>query len=831
MNATLLTGLVAHKQNVVGGALRRSVSVAVCLLLVIASVPLGLFGFPEKVSAYSGEGTGTASDPFLITTCEELENISAESVTDNKVFWLADDIDCTGVTFDPITNFYGTLDGRNHTISNLTIDRPSYNHTALFENALDNSLITNLILDDTNTITGAWGTASVVGEASYATLRQVHSAATVITADNMAGGLVGQTHGWEDDMIIEQSSFTGTITSGDYAGGIVGDAYLGYTIRDVLVDADISGYALGGVIGNSEQACGYRKIDRAIVRGTLTGGSFLGGFVGAYNNNHCHLARIQDSVSLATLSGGGANGGAVGRSANAEVTITNTYFDTTAAGTTDCTGTIVSGNVSTCGSIGSNVASGDNPYSTWDFDDLWEVVMGVVQFRVPAALAEGPDSPLNLAVSQGDPSNSINITWEAPASLGSFSLEEYRVEIKKSEDSWDGVRYTTTTGTETNFDALRLGQTYNVRIQAVTAYGGSIWAEEVYSTPDPDVYTASNCEELQDLPLGGGSYLDTYELANDIDCSGVENFEALDWGDSFAGIFDGNGHTISNIQITGEDVYLQGLLRSTNGATVQNLRLEDGVIDLTADSSACGALAGEMYDTNVSAVYVSNFTVTCNSEAGGIAGYVNVGDGDPVEVEVEYVSVIDSIITSNYNRAGGLFGLVEVYEESFLKVMKSYADATVSSPDAAGGLFGRVTVEIEDDSSTPTQFLLQDSYSRGFVSAEYSAGGIIGDAETYNDGYDSIVELELENVYSTAEVEASETYAAGIIGYLDELYYEGEQAVLNNVFAAGSVTATDYDYAVIGNEDFADDDGEYSAINVYYDLTRTDKIKEATMTV
>ena len=159
--------------------------------------------------------------------------------------------------------------------------------------------------------------------------------------------------------------------------------------------------------------------------------------------------------------------------------------------------------------------------------------------------------------------------------------------------------------------------------------------------------------------------------------------------------------------------------------------------------------------------------------------------------------------------------------------MKSYADVTVSSPDTAGGLFGRVTVEMENDASMATQFLLQDSYSRGFVSAVYSAGGIIGDAETYNDGYDSIVELELENVYSTAEVEASETYAAGIIGYLDELYYEGEQAVLNNVFAAGSVTAgdTDYAYSIIGNQNFADDEGEYTSNNVYYDLTRTGQIQ------
>lgn len=107
------------------------------------------------------------------------------------------------------------------------------------------------------------------------------------------------------------------------------------------------------------------------------------------------------------------------------------------------------------------------------------------------------------------------------------------------------------------------------------------------------------------------------KLMNDIDLEDREWTPIID----FKGIFDGNGYTISGLNITGSGDN-KGLFGKVTGK-LQNVNIE-GKIELSGDSAHVGALAGELYDGAISNV-VSSVEITNSSGAvlahvGGIVG-------------------------------------------------------------------------------------------------------------------------------------------------------------------------------------------------------------------
>ena len=83
---------------------------------------------PEIIEITTLEGKGTQEDPYLIKTPEELQmqNVST------AYYKLANDIDASQIENYTPGIFYGTFDGDNHTISNLTI-KSSSKYTGLFK--------------------------------------------------------------------------------------------------------------------------------------------------------------------------------------------------------------------------------------------------------------------------------------------------------------------------------------------------------------------------------------------------------------------------------------------------------------------------------------------------------------------------------------------------------------------------------------------------------------------------------------------------------------------------------------------------------------------------
>ena len=93
--------------------------------------------FTMQVSAFSGNGSGNAESPYLITTAVELDevrdNLTAHYRLMNNIDltdWITQNSPVKG--WEPINGFKGSLDGNGFVISGFWIERPETENIGLF---------------------------------------------------------------------------------------------------------------------------------------------------------------------------------------------------------------------------------------------------------------------------------------------------------------------------------------------------------------------------------------------------------------------------------------------------------------------------------------------------------------------------------------------------------------------------------------------------------------------------------------------------------------------------------------------------------------------------
>ena len=131
---------------------------------------------------------------------------------------------------------------------------------------------------------------------------------------------------------------------------------------------------------------------------------------------------------------------------------------------------------------------------------------------------------------------------------------------------------------------------------------------------------------------GGATQNLTFKLTTDIVMTGEENFTPIGYGSGnyFKGTFDGQGHTIQDLDIRVSDENI-GLFGKTNDATIKNLTLEAGII---SGRNYVGALVGYCVDTTIDNCQVKSVTVAGNSyspdyyanhfhDVGGLVGQIS----------------------------------------------------------------------------------------------------------------------------------------------------------------------------------------------------------------
>lgn len=178
----------------------------------------------------------------------------------------------------------------------------------------------------------------------------------------------------------------------------------------------------------------------------------------------------------------------------------------------------------------------------------------------------------------------------------------------------------------------------------------------------------------------------------------------------YSGTFDGNGHTISGLNVNYGDKN-GGLFCYVKSATIKNLTVAGSVTHSSGDGVDYGGIVG-CADSSTIENCTNRCTVTGNWYAGGIVGLS-----------------VDSDIIGCAN-----FG-------------------NISSPSRSGGICGKITGQKDTDGIDAT---IRDCYNVGMVSGNY-AGGITGQSASGS------IDILIANCYNVGSLHGSD-YMGEIIG-------------------------------------------------------------------
>ncbi len=255
---------------------------------------------------FSG-GMGTADDPYLLSTSEDLNHIGHNPRLMQAHFKLISDIDLTGINFYIIGNyafpFTGVFDGNGHTISNFTYGANGVNHVGLFGYVSGEIKDLGLIDPDVDAGTGDY-VGSLVGYLKDETITGCYAEDGSVAGDYFVGGLVGFN---SYRSTITNCYATGSVSGYKYVGGLVGQNYYGPitngTISNCYSTSSVAGvWYVGGLVGYN-----WGTITSCYAAGSVSGEDYVGGLVGINSDT------IINSYSTGSVSGYARVGGLVGQ--------------------------------------------------------------------------------------------------------------------------------------------------------------------------------------------------------------------------------------------------------------------------------------------------------------------------------------------------------------------------------------------------------------------------------------------------------------------------------------------------------------------------------------
>ena len=189
-------------------------------------------------------GSGTEDDPYQIHEYADLQLMQKyiDSLGGaSACYRLMEDLDLSGIDFQPIQGFAGVFDGDDHYVENLTIEG---DRQVGFFSVLNNAVIRNFGIES-GSISGSFRVGAIAGEAYGTAILNCYNRASVSGAD--VGGLTG---------LLQR--------------GTIGNCYNSGAVGGTTTVGGISGYAgtAGTVIVNTYNT------------GLVSGSSYVGGVAG-----------------------------------------------------------------------------------------------------------------------------------------------------------------------------------------------------------------------------------------------------------------------------------------------------------------------------------------------------------------------------------------------------------------------------------------------------------------------------------------------------------------------------------------------------------------------
>jgi len=196
-------------------------------------------------------------------------------------------------------------------------------------------------------------------------------------------------------------------------------------------------------------------------------------------------------------------------------------------------------------------------------------------------------------------------------------------------------------------------------------------------------------------------------------------------GDRFAGTYNGNGFSISNLFINRPEDSGIALFGYTDAAHISNISLE--AADITGRSGA-GTLVGQAYNTSIvqcsatGSVTATTQTSNSNTYAGGLIGRYSAFNGNIIDLADCWTDVN---VSGTGNRIGGITGLVlsgyQTTPGGTINIASCYALGSISGVNQLGGMVGRM------EATSSGIISMSNSYSIAAISSSgTSLGGLIG---------------------------------------------------------------------------------------------------------
>jgi hypothetical protein len=243
----------------------------------------------------------------------------------------------------------------------------------------------------------------------------------------------------------------------------------------------------------------------------------------------------------------------------------------------------------------------------------------------------------------------------------------------------------------------------------------------------------------------GGRYI----LTADIDLSGYENWnpigifqpasdkpedaETPDFGKVFSGVFDGNGHTISNLTINRPSDFAVGLFGCVSGtnnnpAAISNLKIENAHV---TGFFLVGSVAGLMNGTLENITLAGNNTIQGVQGVGGIVG----NSGGDVK---NCIATANIIVSTAYGYEAACAGIVAGGNEggSFINC-RATGGSIVATGDNCWGLGGVSGAPYS--SVAITNCRTENITISASGSNNHNIGGLVGFTGTYADSDPTLV--------------------------------------------------------------------------------------------
>ncbi len=573
----------------------------------------------------------------------------------------------SGAGFAPIGSvnapFTGVFDGLGHSISGLTINRPTSDDVGLFAAVDSGGVVRNVgLLGESvvgrNDVGGLAGYNAGTISNSYATGSVVGSAASPSSNCNTGmlecnvGGLVGENAG-----ALANDYVTGTVSSdtgSQSTGGLVGEN--NGTIATSYAAATVNGYRdVGGLVGGNTNSVSDSYALGSVNAVYDAAGGLVGASVGSISNSY--------ATGVVTTTGGDV-GGLLGWYGGGQVN--NSYWDTTTTGQSSSAGGT--------GLTTSQLMS-QSSYSGWGFSNAWFMV-------------ESATRPFLRMEYSTTLSNAHQLQLMAMDLTTSYTLAndlDLTATLANPSQMW-------ATASVLGNTASGFAPVGNADTHFTGSFNGANHSIIGFSSSSPSNYY-----------VGLFGVIDSTGVVENVGMqeASVSGFNSVG---ALAGANDG---TINHVYATGSasGSGWVGALVGNNSGTLSNSYATSNVSGTGTSSYQIGGLAG----SNNNSGTISNSYAT-----GSVNGYYKVGGlvgGNLGTITDSYATGDVTGISTSYGTSSAIGGLAG---EAFGVISNSYASGSVSGTTDVGGLVG---VNFASLAST---------YAMGSVSGTTDVGGLVG---------------------------------------------------------------------------------------------------------